>query len=89
MPGLLRGLGADAPGKGGGLLFDSRRGVGGGGDGGGGGGGGDLFRGRGGRGEEEMGPAEFGLLMGEDGDEEGNGAMNPLLPADDWVRGLL
>ena len=50
-------------------------------------GGGPSFRGGGvgaggGRGEEDMGPAEFGLLMGEEGHE---GGQEPLL-ADDWVR---
>lgn len=33
---------------------------------------------------DEMGPAEFGLLMGEEGDDGGPGASNPLL-ADDWA----
>lgn len=73
--GLMRGVGGN-PGRG--LLFDTRRGGGGG--GGGGGRGGVVFRqDRGGAGEEDMGPAEFRRLMGEEGGQE------PLL-ADDWVR---
>lgn len=34
---------------------------------------------------DEMGPAEFGLLMGEEGNNGMDGASRPLL-ADDWVR---
>lgn len=38
-----------------------------------------------GGGGDDMGPAEFGLLMGEEGEEGEGGASNPLL-ADEWVR---
>lgn len=42
-------------------------------------------RGGAGVGIDEMGPEEFGLLMGEEGEDIGEGGMSKPLLADDWV----